>query len=142
MNRDRETYSFVLEEEIVGTENDKKTILKHFFDDNVLENISIIPIVGIGGLEKTTLAQLEYNDESVINKFELKPWVCLYDIFGVKLIIKENLKQLTKEKFKESHEMLRNRLQKNLNGKKKNTCLSWTICGMRKITNCFSLEIC
>ena len=47
MNRDRETYSFVLEAEIVGRENDKKAIIKHFFVGNVLENISIIPIVGI-----------------------------------------------------------------------------------------------
>ena len=48
MNRARETYSFVLEDEIVGRENDKKEIIEYLFDDNVVENISIIPIVGIG----------------------------------------------------------------------------------------------
>ena len=118
MNRDRETYSFVLEEEIFGREKDKKAIIEHHFDGNVLENISIIPTVGIGGLGKTTLAQLVYNDESIKSKFELKLWVCISDIFEVKLIVKEILKQLTKEKFEESLVMLQNRLRENLNGKK------------------------
>ena len=43
--------------------------MKRIFDDNVVENISIIPIVGIGGL---LLAQLVYNEEDVQAKFEIK----------------------------------------------------------------------
>ncbi len=35
-NRERETYSFVLEEEVVGRENDKKAIINLLFDDNVV----------------------------------------------------------------------------------------------------------
>jgi hypothetical protein len=69
MNRDRETYSFVLEEEVVGREDDKEAIMQRLFDVTVIENISIIPIVGIGGIGKTTLAQLVYNDENVKKRF-------------------------------------------------------------------------
>ena len=43
-------------------------------------------------------------------KFEESLWVCISDIFEVKVIVKEILKQLTKEKFEESLEMLQNRL--------------------------------
>ena len=118
MNRARETYSFVLEDEIVGRENDKKEIIECLFDDNVVENISIIPIVGIGGLGKTTLAQLVYNDETVEKYFELKLWICVSDTFDVQHIVKEILKQLTKEKHEESLKMLQNQLREKLNGKK------------------------
>ena len=44
MNKARETYSFVLEDEIVGRENDKKENIGCLFDDDVVQNIFIIPI--------------------------------------------------------------------------------------------------
>ena len=117
MNRGRETYSFVLEDEVIGREDDKKAIMKRLFDDNVQENISIIPIVGIGGLGKTTLAQLVYNDENVKRNFEPKLWVCISDIFDVKRIVKEIL-ELTKMEHEESLESLQKKLRDKLDGKK------------------------
>ncbi|KAK4551362.1 hypothetical protein RGQ29_032385 [Quercus rubra] len=116
--KDRETYSFVLEDEVIGREDDKKEIMERLFDDNVVENISIIPIVGFGGLGKTTLAQLVYNDENVQTKFEIKLWVCISDVFDVQRIVKEMLEQLTKRKHEESLEILQNQLREKLNGKK------------------------
>ncbi|XP_050284591.1 putative disease resistance protein RGA4 [Quercus robur] len=117
MNRGRETYSFVLKDEVIGREHDKEEIMKRLFDDSVKENISIIPIVGIGGLGKTTLAQLVYNDEDVQTKFKIKLWVCISDIFDVQRIVKEIVEQLTEEKQEGSLEILQNKLREELNGK-------------------------
>ncbi|KAL4600404.1 hypothetical protein ACB092_11G197300, partial [Castanea dentata] len=117
MNRERGTYSFVFEE-VVGRENDKEVIIERLFNDNVVENISIIPIVGIGGLGKTTLAQLVYNDENVDKNFELKLWICISDIFDVKRIVKESLEQLTKRKHEGSLEILEKQFREGFNGKK------------------------
>ncbi|KAJ7982237.1 Disease resistance protein [Quillaja saponaria] len=88
-NREREqTYSFVREEEVIGREEEKADLIKLLRDTTVEDNVSVIPIVGIGGLGKTTLAQLVYNDASIQNHFELKIWVCVSDDdFDVKNIV-------------------------------------------------------
>ncbi|GAB2298380.1 hypothetical protein Dimus_032444 [Dionaea muscipula] len=84
----RETYSKVDAEDI-GREKDTKEIVKMLMlDSNDGENISIVSIVGFGGLGKTTLAKLVYNDEKIEKHFELRLWVCVGDdVFGIKEVI-------------------------------------------------------
>uniref|UniRef100_A0A7N2N8R8 NB-ARC domain-containing protein n=1 Tax=Quercus lobata TaxID=97700 RepID=A0A7N2N8R8_QUELO len=89
MSRKRETHSFVPGEDVIGRDEDKKAIIDLLFDSNVEENVSVIPIVGIGSLGKTTLAQYVYNDEQVQKYFELKMWACISDVFDLKIIIEK-----------------------------------------------------
>ncbi|XP_060670023.1 putative disease resistance protein RGA1 [Ziziphus jujuba] len=92
-----QTHSFVPEEQVIGREKDRIAIVESLLDDKVDETLSIISIVGIGGLGKTALAQLVFNDEKVQQHFELKMWVCVSDVFDLKIIVENIIKSATNE---------------------------------------------
>jgi hypothetical protein len=99
VNRERDqTHSLVREELVIGRENDKKAVIDCLMDSDIKENVSILPIVGISGLGKTTLAQLVFNDKQIQKHFDLKMWACVSDIFDVKNIVAKILESATEEK--------------------------------------------
>uniref|UniRef100_A0A2N9GBS4 NB-ARC domain-containing protein n=1 Tax=Fagus sylvatica TaxID=28930 RepID=A0A2N9GBS4_FAGSY len=79
-----ETY-LMKEGNFYGRDEDKKAIVKLLLssESSDAEFPPVIPILGMGGLGKTTLAQLVYNDEDVSHCFDLKGWVCVSDDFDV-----------------------------------------------------------
>ncbi|KAF5775513.1 putative P-loop containing nucleoside triphosphate hydrolase [Helianthus annuus] len=80
---------------IVGREKEKKELLVKLLGDEPCDkNFSIVPIVGMGGLGKTTLAKLLYDDEKVKKHFELMAWVCVsdpFDIFSISKVILQSV---------------------------------------------------
>ncbi|KAK4285503.1 hypothetical protein QN277_002194 [Acacia crassicarpa] len=103
----KQTYSLVQGDEIIGRGNEKNVILRYFFDSNVKSSVSIIPIVGFGGLGKTALAQLVYNDKHVQEYFELRKWVCVSDECDVRQIAQKLLGQDNTKEMEEVQQDLR-----------------------------------
>lgn len=84
------------------------------------KDLSVIPVVGLGGLGKTTLTKLVYNDHSVVENFELRTWVCVSEEFDLKKLVEKILKSATGWDY--SHldmDQLQNCLRYNISTNKK-----------------------
>nr|XP_023882073.1 putative disease resistance protein RGA3 [Quercus suber] len=93
MPEGRETHSSVSPDvNIVGRDDDKEKIIHLLMQQNAGRKVGVIPIVGMGGLGKTTLAKLAYNDDRVVVDFQLRMWVCVSENFDLKRLITEILK--------------------------------------------------
>lgn len=115
----RETSSLVLQTEIIGREDSKKEVVSLLKQTDGSKNVSLIAIVGIGGLGKTALAQLVYNDAEVQNLFQKKIWVCVSEDFEVKTILNKMLKSLHNDVVGELElDQLQIKLQESLNGQR------------------------
>ncbi|XP_039163380.1 putative disease resistance RPP13-like protein 1 [Eucalyptus grandis] len=87
--------------------------------ENVDTTLSIVPIVGMGGIGKTALAQRLYNDVKVTSCFEIRAWVCVSDVFNVLDITKTILRSITKVSNEgEDLNTLQVKLKDSLSGKK------------------------
>ncbi|KAK9289507.1 hypothetical protein L1049_007662 [Liquidambar formosana] len=86
----RTSHSFVPDSEVIGRGHDKEQIVELLLRSST-ESLSVIPIVGLGGLGKTTLAKLVYNDDRVVRNFELRIWVCVSEDFDIKKLIEKTI---------------------------------------------------
>uniref|UniRef100_K3YES4 NB-ARC domain-containing protein n=1 Tax=Setaria italica TaxID=4555 RepID=K3YES4_SETIT len=107
----RLTSSYLVERKVYGRDVEKESILK-LMASNRSNGITVVPIVGIGGVGKTTLAQLVYNSLEVGNHFEVKIWVCVSDNFDVFRLTREMLDCVSKQTKVQTNNL--NRLQEDL----------------------------
>ncbi|MBA0724079.1 hypothetical protein Golax_020789, partial [Gossypium laxum] len=93
-----QTYSFERSEEIIGGDADKNKIVQPLLESGPKQNVSIVPIKGVGRLGKTTLAKMVFNDEKLGDHFELKMWVCVSEKFELKVVVEKVIEVATKTK--------------------------------------------
>ncbi|KAJ7976786.1 NBS-LRR disease resistance protein [Quillaja saponaria] len=93
------THAFVNTSDVIGRDVDKEKIIEHLLmhpgdGEHYTSIVSVIPIVGIGGVGKTTVAKLVFNDKRVDKHFQLRIWVCVSEDFDVKQLMIKIIKFL------------------------------------------------
>ncbi|XP_031269054.1 putative disease resistance protein RGA4 [Pistacia vera] len=90
--KDRETDPFLGASCAIGREDDKENIMSFLMQPTDI-NVSVIPIVGIGGLGKTTLTKMVYNDERSHKWIDLKD-LLVNGVNGSKIIVSTRSKRV------------------------------------------------
>ncbi|XP_047150464.1 putative disease resistance protein At3g14460 [Vigna umbellata] len=81
-----------------GRDEDKEAIMKLVSEDSSdSEAVSVISIVGMPGVGKTTLARSVYNDDKLTQIFDLKAWVRVSDRFDIVKVTKAMLEEITQK---------------------------------------------
>jgi hypothetical protein len=112
--------SVVTEAHVYGRENDKEALLELVLGEKGGDDqLSVIPIIGMGGIGKTTLAQLVYNDEKVKTFFDVKAWACVSEDFDAVRVTKTILQSFTSDNCEgKDLDWLQTNLKEKLKGKK------------------------
>ncbi|TYJ38806.1 hypothetical protein E1A91_A04G018900v1 [Gossypium mustelinum] len=104
--------------EYVARANEKREMLE-LLKSNNSDGVCVLSIVGMGGMGKTTLAQLVYNDPNIKESFDHKSWVCVSDDFDAVNITKTILRSLDADSRDENDlNLLQVKLKEKLSGKR------------------------
>jgi hypothetical protein len=102
------------EKDIVSrSRNEEKKIVKILLDRANNVDILVLPIVGLGGLGKTTFLQLIYSDPKIKKHFQFQKWCCVSEDFDVHNIARS----ICNSTEKDSEKVLQD-LQRQLSGKR------------------------
>ncbi|KAM3216105.1 hypothetical protein P3L10_025545 [Capsicum annuum] len=75
-----------------GKQVSKESLVRDFSSStndilNVKNNMKVIPIVGMGGIGKTTLAKEVYNHEAILCRFDVRAWATVSQQHNIKEIL-------------------------------------------------------
>ncbi|KAH0692772.1 hypothetical protein KY285_019869 [Solanum tuberosum] len=101
---------------VVGRDIDRDTVIKALLKSATL---FVYPIVGVGGIGKTTLAKFVYNDPKIVSHFQLLLWVHVSRVFKVEEVLEQIVNSVREDLLCEKLDMneLKNLVHETLYGK-------------------------
>ncbi|PWA61222.1 hypothetical protein CTI12_AA375010 [Artemisia annua] len=93
------TVPYLDEFKIVGRENDELRIVE-LLTNSKGDKLTIVPIVGMGGIGKTSLAKSVYNNHKIEQHFEVRTWLCVSVKVNVDKLLANIYESISREKSK------------------------------------------
>jgi len=95
-------------------------VVKLLLDQHDQQNVQVLPIIGMGGMGKTTPAKMVYNDRRVQKHFDLKMWHCVSENFEATAVVRSVIELATNGRcdLRDTIELLRGKLQEVIGRKR------------------------
>ncbi|KAH0634508.1 hypothetical protein KY284_037294 [Solanum tuberosum] len=107
----------VTDEETVGFGKDTEKMIQYLTSGT--NEVDVVPIVGMGGQGKTTIARKVYNSDSIVSHFDVRAWCIVSQTYNRRTLLQEIFSQVTGSKDKgDKDDILADELRKILLGKR------------------------
>ncbi|PHT39464.1 hypothetical protein CQW23_23037 [Capsicum baccatum] len=107
----------VNDEETVGFENESEKIIQYLTRGS--HDRDVVPVVGMGGQGKTTIARKVYNNGSIVHHFDVRAWCIISQSYNRRDLLQEIFSQDTgKEDKGDKEDILADELKKSLTVKR------------------------
>ncbi|MCD7451864.1 hypothetical protein HAX54_013577 [Datura stramonium] len=91
---------------VVGMEDDFKIILDRLTAQT--DELTVISVVGMGGIGKSTLARKVYGDSLIHSRFDTHAWVTISEVYNERQMLLELVSSISRSKTDQSNQKMNN----------------------------------